>query len=334
MAFHDFNHFRKLLDQDFNAAYGDKSDQAFEQFLQHILLFFTSAALRDFEKDKPGVPVPPYLDTIRSFFQKIIESENEWTRSPHFLSSRCLLHLRYHHYHNVQFEGPSLDLGCGDGYTVNLAVDATFDCATDLIHSDLLKLRKFEKHRTLFAADARALPLPDSHFKTVMCNYTLCHIGNKRGVLEEVHRVMQPGGWFYFDDISARMFEFKDRPFPNLLSHLGSQGLAKDFRNFYHTYYDSGNKWDVPTPPEQTCKLLEELGFTNVEFEYAFAKETMEIGYFFLDMVPFLQRELYYESKQYRDFIFERLARCVNMDRALCKERNEGNFVYFKAQKK
>ena len=50
----------------------------------------------------------------------------------------------------------------------------------------------------LVGLSAERLPLPDDHFDTVVCTYTLCSIPDPAAALHEVRRVLKPGGLFLF----------------------------------------------------------------------------------------------------------------------------------------
>jgi len=48
----------------------------------------------------------------------------------------------------------------------------------------------------LIVGDAQALPFPDQCFDTVVCTISLCSIPDERKTVEEVYRVLRPGGRF------------------------------------------------------------------------------------------------------------------------------------------
>src|SRR5215467_6143004 len=48
----------------------------------------------------------------------------------------------------------------------------------------------------LIVGDAQALPFPDQCFDTVVCTISLCSIPDERKAVEEVYRVLHPGGRF------------------------------------------------------------------------------------------------------------------------------------------
>ena len=101
-----------------------------------------------------------------------------------------------------------LDLGCGEGRHVisaYLEQDVT-SIGVDLSVNDLQTTQqKFQpfaepnnsaKSFGLSAANALQLPFADNTFDKVICSEVLEHIPDFRGALEEVERVLKPGGLF------------------------------------------------------------------------------------------------------------------------------------------
>ncbi len=98
-----------------------------------------------------------------------------------------------------------LDLGCGQGrhsHAVALASAAKV-VALDLNIADLTAAREGlgtlirapERERCLWvAADGLTLPLADASIDTVICSEVLEHVADWRGMLEEIARVLRPGG--------------------------------------------------------------------------------------------------------------------------------------------
>jgi ubiquinone/menaquinone biosynthesis C-methylase UbiE len=46
--------------------------------------------------------------------------------------------------------------------------------------------------------NGETLPMPDNHFDSVVSTWTLCSIKNLDQALQEIHRVLKPGGRFFF----------------------------------------------------------------------------------------------------------------------------------------
>jgi ubiquinone/menaquinone biosynthesis C-methylase UbiE len=53
-------------------------------------------------------------------------------------------------------------------------------------------------HWELVQAGAQALPFADGSFDTVVCTYVLCSVADPRRALEEIARVLRPGGRYLF----------------------------------------------------------------------------------------------------------------------------------------
>ncbi len=100
-----------------------------------------------------------------------------------------------------------LDLGCGHGRHMHALYYAKrlHAVGVDLGFEDLKITRKgFEENpdleensrRTysLVQADAGVLPFPDATFDTVVCSEVLEHIPDYETVLEQIFRVLKPGG--------------------------------------------------------------------------------------------------------------------------------------------
>ncbi len=101
-----------------------------------------------------------------------------------------------------------LDLGCGEGRHVIAAYleEEVHAVGVDLSLRDLQAardrcaefLRPDDPARSfgLASADALVLPFADDSFDKVICSEVLEHIPDYRGALQEIRRVLKPGGLF------------------------------------------------------------------------------------------------------------------------------------------
>jgi ubiquinone/menaquinone biosynthesis C-methylase UbiE len=84
------------------------------------------------------------------------------------------------------------DIGCGEGYVlgkINSQELVGFD-----ISETALKRASAVKNATLVKGNAESLPFSESYFDAVLCSETLEHTQNPKKVLEELSRVVKPGG--------------------------------------------------------------------------------------------------------------------------------------------
>ncbi|EED35715.1 methyltransferase type 11 [Luminiphilus syltensis NOR5-1B] len=98
-----------------------------------------------------------------------------------------------------------LDLGCGEGrHTLAGYLRADVDMVgVDLASADLLTARSRigdmagyhpQGQVVFFRADALRLPFPDASFDRIICSEVLEHIPNYLSVIEEIDRLLKPGG--------------------------------------------------------------------------------------------------------------------------------------------
>ena len=100
-----------------------------------------------------------------------------------------------------------LDLGCGQGrHCFGAYMYADVDVfGFDMSRDDVLKAKEnfkdfdedsLDKSCTFGVTDARKLPFRDSSFDYVICSEVLEHIIEFEEVIEEINRILKPGGVF------------------------------------------------------------------------------------------------------------------------------------------
>ena len=181
-------------------------------------------------------------------------------------------------YQDLDLPSPVLDLGCGDGHFTSVAFDHPLDVGLDPWWGPLLEARTRNAYRMLLRSDGAKIPFPDNYFASVVSNSVLEHIPHLDLVLEEVARVIRPGGWFVFCVPNHR--------FPKLLlgtqtfNRLGWRKAADWYSRFFnrisrHQHTDSLTVWK---------KRMDQTGFTiEKHWDYfpADALHRMEVGHAF-----------------------------------------------------
>jgi ubiquinone/menaquinone biosynthesis C-methylase UbiE len=107
-------------------------------------------------------------------------------------------------------QGKALDLGCGPGHlAIDLAARAPELRVTGIDLSPAMlaqvdtgtRLTGIEARVGFLQADAVRVPVPDGSIDLVVSSFSLHHWEDPIGVLDEVARVLQPGGCFVIRDL-------------------------------------------------------------------------------------------------------------------------------------
>lgn len=181
-------------------------------------------------------------------------------------------------YQGLELPAPVLDLGCGDGHFTSVAFDHPLDVGLDPWWEPLLEANTRHAYRMLVRSDGAKIPFPDGYFASAVSNSVLEHIPHVDEVLDEVARVVRPGGRFVFCVPNHR--------FPQLLlgtqtfQTLGLKGAADWYSRFFnrisrHKHCDSYEVWK---------ERMDHIGFTiEQHWDYfpANALHRMEVGHAF-----------------------------------------------------
>lgn len=92
-----------------------------------------------------------------------------------------------------------LDVGCGDGVlATRLAQEGArvtgLDASADMIAAARRRAKAARVEVDLVKGNAGDLPFPDGHFDCVVSVATLCFVDDPRPMIEEMVRVLKPGG--------------------------------------------------------------------------------------------------------------------------------------------
>ena len=162
-------------------------------------------------------------------------------------------------YQDISLPEPVLDLGSGDGHFASVAFDRKIDIGLDPWTPPMQEARKRQAYRLLVQGEGAHIPIADDSFASVISTSVLEHIPDIQPVLEEVARILRPGGIFVFCVPNHRFpEELWGRKF---LTKLGFQRLAEAYSRFFnriarHAHTDSPSTWQG---------RLEKAGFDLVE---------------------------------------------------------------------
>jgi len=156
---------------------------------------------------------------------------------------------------------PVLDLGCGDGFFAATAFSGQLFVGLDADARAVVEAGKSRAYRNLVVA-GQVLPFRSDYFGTVVANCVLEHIPDVTGVLQEVHRVLKPGGRF--------IFGVPSQYFADML--LGTAILRKmGFRQWarvYGTWFDSHSLHYHTDSPQVWHRRLNTCGLQVEQWQY------------------------------------------------------------------
>jgi SAM-dependent methyltransferase len=105
-----------------------------------------------------------------------------------------------------QARGETLEIGAGNGFSVRHYTEAVDELFLLEPNPDFRGALSAEASRacagntTVIDGDAHALNFPDRTFDTVTASLVFCSLNDPARALDEVHRVLKPGGRFLFHE--------------------------------------------------------------------------------------------------------------------------------------
>ena len=179
-------------------------------------------------------------------------------------------------FQQLEIEDPSLDLGCGDGHFADIGLSHKISVGIDPWWGPLIKANRTDAYGHLLQGYGDKLPFPSSFFRSVISNSVLEHIPVLEPVIDEIFRVLQPGGRLIFttpgDQFTEQLYGAQR------LERLGFKAGANWYRSFFskisrHYHTDSPDTW---------LHRLSSAGFEEIEWHYYFSKEALhalELGH-------------------------------------------------------
>ena len=130
--------------------------------------------------------------------------------------------------------GRALEVGCGQGVGAGLVLDVfgadrvdAFDLDMDMVARAHGRLRGRADRAAVWQGSATEIPAPPGSYDAVFDFGIIHHIPDWPRALEEVCRVLRPGGRFYAEEILARFIHapvwrsILDHPMENRFDHAG-----------------------------------------------------------------------------------------------------------------
>jgi ubiquinone/menaquinone biosynthesis C-methylase UbiE len=134
-----------------------------------------------------------------------------------------------------------LEIGFGTGinlkfYPDNVKKIIGIDSNSGMLKQAQKKITNGSIEIELKNQSSEVLPFPDNNINAVTSTYTLCSIKEINTALKEIHRVLKPGGKFYFlehglaDNPKTQKWQHRLNPIQNIWS--GGCNLNRDMKFF------------------------------------------------------------------------------------------------------
>lgn len=174
-------------------------------------------------------------------------------------------------YQHIALPEPVLDLGCGDGHFAQMTFDGTLAAGVDPWWGPLKKARATGAYRGLLQATGQNLPFADATFGSAFSNSVLEHISDVQPVLNEVGRVLRPGGKFVLTTPNHHFTKLLGGAL--LLQGIGLKGLADRYRRLFNAI----SRHAHTDPPERWAARLAEAGLSVQRWQYYFSREALHV---------------------------------------------------------
>lgn len=187
---------------------------------------------------------------------------------------------------NVQLGSSSLDVCCGTAdWTISMgeAVGTNgravgLDFSQNMLNVGLEKIKQYPQIE-LIQGNAMELPFEENTFDYVTIGFGLRNVPDYLQVLEEINRVLKPGGMFVCLETSQSelpVFKQLFRFYFKYIMPIFGKFFAKSYKEY--SWLQESAK-DFPGMNE-LAKLLEKAGFSKVEYKpYSGGAAARHIGY-------------------------------------------------------
>lgn len=133
-----------------------------------------------------------------------------------------------------------LDVGCGTGFLLKMALDRGFDAQGVDPSEGMLKLALRENsipESRLHCAKAQKLPFADGNFDLITASGSLIYEPDMPGAAKELARILKKGGRLRVIDHTTPKKKNLMTPLIYLFMHI-SGGLIHDFEYYFSPYFE------------------------------------------------------------------------------------------------
>ena len=190
-----------------------------------------------------------------------LNAENWWHPDAKIYALHHLNPLRFNYFdrHIANWQGLKvLDVGCGGGFSCEFVaargaqmfgIDRSANCITVAKTHATNKGFEIDYRNGL----AECLPYNVNFFDVILCVDVLEHVADLKQTITEIHRVLKPGGLFFFDTINRT---FRSRIVMIWLLEEILQEIPRGVHD-----------WNKFIKPEELTELMQNKGFTNIEMK-------------------------------------------------------------------
>ncbi len=128
-------------------------------------------------------------------------------------------------FRSYDYPAPVLDLGCGDGVFAKLVFDQPLTAGIDILGGRVRKASATGAHTLPVTGDATTMPFAANSFRTIFSGCAMEHVPPMPQMLDEIARLLQPGGQLITTVPSGYFSEYLQ--VPTLLRRWGWEAGAQ-----------------------------------------------------------------------------------------------------------
>jgi SAM-dependent methyltransferase len=252
--------------------------------------------------------------------------------------SPMIFPVNYLAFLGVPVRSPNLDLGIGNARNSSFSLRGrALDVGADIIVSNLLQARDRGIHQALVALDMGALPWNDGTFAQVTAFNSIYHVQGGRGAaLDEMTRVLAPGGTLALTDVSPFLSQLK--PLDDFFGALGFSRLRQEFERYFLAGYGA----DGTAGEEGWYRTeLARRGYEEIELRYLMGPRLSRLGYLFYDWQALFNFDASglldtqgSDAEAYHAMLAAAVAPLIAGDAADCATTGQGGYLFVHARKR